>query len=49
MNRKDVYTWLKEKRGEVTIEEMLHEFSGVDPVEVAEGFSLWVSHQVDGR
>lgn len=45
-NRKAIYKWLKERKGDVTFEELMFEFSGSDPVEIAEGFSMFIESQL---
>lgn len=48
MNRQDIYKWLKSQKGYVTIEQLLHEFSEADPIEIAEGFNMYMNSQISG-
>lgn len=50
MNRQHVFEWLKVQKGHVTIEQLVHKFSGIaDPAAIAEGFSMYVQSKVDVR
>jgi len=44
-NCKEIYKWLKAQKGNVTIEQLVFEFSDSDPVEIAEGFSMFLDSQ----
>jgi len=46
MNRHHIYKWLKAQKGQVTIEQLVNEFSEAHPIEIAEGFNMYIGSQV---
>ena len=46
VDRKDVYKWIQSQKGNVTIEQLVFVFSGVDPLEIARGFNMYVESKV---
>ncbi|MGE6721075.1 hypothetical protein ACQKGD_27640 [Peribacillus frigoritolerans] len=51
MNKFRIYNWLKKLDGEVTIEELQVQFPHATPVEIFEGFSMFIDKQLgpEGR
>lgn len=49
MTRDAIYKWIKAQKGEITIEQLVYEFSEADPIEIAESFSMYMDSQVNGR
>ncbi|MCQ6530739.1 hypothetical protein [Bacillus mycoides] len=46
MKREDIYKWIKEQNGEVTIGQLIYEYSDADMVAISEGFNMYIESQI---